>query len=647
MIVFLFCFISSIVTPGNVSDELFPVIMRQLFAQYNGTYASGASVKISKDGEKIYEESIGYDNYDTKNPASSDTMYEWGSITKVFTHVAMMQLKEAGKVNFEDDIEVYIGKNFFKHRMYKEKITILNLMNHDAGWDETIESPLIPGNKMNIELQEILKAMEPRMYSPPGDKIGYSNYGVALEGLIIEKVTGQNYITYIRNNIIDRLGMNRTSIDPGRNDIEGDLLEKKAKGYEVVENRLYEMDDYTVQLFPAGSLLGPIGDLALFANALTPIPGKQCPLFQKNETLSEFLSLTRKVADGAPGIAHGLWEQFYTNKIRAVEHSGNTAGHTAIMSIIPELGWNFVGLANTYGDFLFCQVFHRYIWGTYTPVNSTKIPKDVVGTYQSNRIVHNGYLSHVHLLQTSEVTLDETTNQFLFDGIAFNRSDLNLYTRAGMTKNAPMGTYHFSFIFNDKNEVTGLYTLGLAYRKLKPNENKMLKLYIHIIDICFFAAIGPLAMALIAAFIHNKRVFLSRHLKYIVITLVLCGECVAEPLLLKSSKSIRTYIKLQHNLKFIVMSLYIIISVRALCSLLTIIFLVYDFIIHRKHTKLESMTVFESLNNYIDEADFGRAPKKTVPKKLTAFLVYTALFLANCLSGTLIYCGYMIDIYRL
>lgn len=648
MLYIFLCFTSSIVTPGNVSSGDFPMKMEQFYNLTKGKTVSGAAVAISKDGEKIFEQSIGFDDLKTNHSASNETLYEWGSITKVFTHVAMFQLYEAGKVNLTEDIEVYLGNNFFSHRKYPNKITILNLMNHDAGWDVNIEAPIIPGNNKRVDLEKTVIESEPRIYSKPGERISYSNYGVTVEGLIIEKVSGQTYIDYIKTNILDKLGMNRTSIDPGRKDISQSLLDKKAVGYEPFEGKLREVANYSGLLYPAGSLLGPIGDLAIFANALTPVKGKKCPLFEKDETLNEFFTVSRKTAEGAPGIAHGLWQEYYTNRIVAYEHPGSTAGMTARLSIIPELGWNFVAVANSLGESSFCQTFLREIWGLYSPLNETKISKDIVGTYQSNRIVHEGYLSHVHLLQTSVVTLDEEKNQLLFDGTPFKRSEANLYSNANLILAfPPERLYHLNFLYNDKGEVDGLYTYCMGFRKMKEGENDRLKLFMKIIDICPFLAISPIVLLIIACAILNKRLLKSRHLKHMIFIIILCVSCVAESLVMRSTREIKTYVNLRRELHLYVIILDCVIGIRVSLILLILILAIIDCIKQKKRDDAESMVLFEPFNQNADESNSSKFSRINVRNLCTNIFVYCAIILSFAICALLVCSGVIVDIYRL
>ncbi|EAX99266.1 beta-lactamase family protein [Trichomonas vaginalis G3] len=634
-------------TPGGIPSDKFPDILKSIYTNYNGTYFASGAAAISYQGKKIYEDVIGYQDILQQKNATLQTLYEWGSTTKLLTHVGIMQLYEKGKVNFEEDIETYLGKGFFKHKSKNDKITILNLMHHDAGWDETIDSPILPHSTSDEDPEDSIKRMEPRSYSKPGQFVGYSNFGVAVEGLIIEKVSGVKYCDYIKQNIFDKLGMTHSSIDPSRKDISSNEFSNLASGYATVDGKLKYQDPTSVFLAPAGSCISTIGDLSIFANSITPVQGVECPLFEKNDTLELFLNNSKIISQGSPGISHGLWEEYYTNKILGLEHLGNTPGQSAVISILPKEGWNYVGFANTYADFLMTYSFHRYIWGLYTPISNNSIPNDAAGYYQNNRIVHSGFLSHITLLNSLiEIKIDASKNHILMDGYPFNVSDINLYSRSDLTPNKNVGTYHLSFTFNEKGEINGLYTYCTGFKKVPKNVNRNITIFCGIINICFFVSFVPIIGILIIACIYNKNILASKHFKYIVLTFLIAAECIAEPLVLRTTNTIKSAIHLKHNLFHVLISLYIIVSVRILCSIFTLCFLIYNYCIHRKHESIESMTVFESLNIITDEAYSGR-PIPFRPNLCCSFIVFTSLFLANAISFTLIACDIIIDIYRL
>lgn len=188
-----------------------------------------------------------------------------------------------------------------------------------------------------------------------------------------------SYSDYVHKNILDKLGMTSTSVDPSRKDVKFNVFDKKAFGYKKSTTGFDKQTNYTGILYPSGCALGTIDDLSKLANALTPNPSIKCPLFEKNETLYEFLKTSSATARNGIGMAHGKWEELYTNGTRGVEHAGFSPGYSAMISILPELGWNFVAVANIDGDKLLTLLLHRRLWGLYRPLNNTQISDQIEG----------------------------------------------------------------------------------------------------------------------------------------------------------------------------------------------------------------------------------------------------------------------------
>lgn len=274
------------VTPSGVPTEQIGDIVKSIYDKYSSSFIPGGAVAILKDGQKVFNTYFDYSNYDNKYNVTEETLFEWGSVTKLLTHVSIMQLYEKGQLNLTDYIEKHIGTNFLKRKTYKDKITILNLMNHDAGWDEITGSLARPGEQV-VDLVHMLHRYEPRQFARPGEFVAYSNYGVALEGYIVSVVSGMSYIDYVKKNIFEKLEMNHTSIDPSRLDIDKKLLDNRAKGYVATGEDFYNVKNVSISLYPAGSGLSTIDDLVKFVNAITPIKGTKSPLFEKVDTLSE------------------------------------------------------------------------------------------------------------------------------------------------------------------------------------------------------------------------------------------------------------------------------------------------------------------------------------------------------------------------
>jgi CubicO group peptidase (beta-lactamase class C family) len=147
-----------------------------------------------------------------------DFVFDWGSCTKVITWVSVMQLVEQGKLDPNADIRTCLPEGFLTRLKYDEPITMLNLMNHDAGFQD-MSADLFTEDKSKIPtLAEALKKNQPPQIRKPGEVVAYSNFGAALAGYIVECVSGQDYGDYVISNIFSPLGMVHTSIKDDHSD---------------------------------------------------------------------------------------------------------------------------------------------------------------------------------------------------------------------------------------------------------------------------------------------------------------------------------------------------------------------------------------------------------------------------------------------
>ncbi|WP_054939594.1 serine hydrolase domain-containing protein [Paenibacillus ihuae] len=291
------------------------------------TYVAGrkqttaaVSVAIVNDGRTVFNQAYGFADIEHETAADTDTVFEWGSCSKLLVWTSVMQLVEQGKLDLQQDIREYLPEGFFKKLKVDKPITLLNLMHHNAGWQDRITDLFYFAEEDVPELGEALRIYEPRQVYEPGKVVAYSNYGAALAAYLVELQSGQPFYTYVNEHIFDVLGMEHTAIHPAQRDNAAvDAARNKIQGYTTklkrIKNRGY------IGIYPAGSATGTAGDAAKFLAALMPAAGNYTPLFQSNTVLKEMLSTSLNY-DGTdiPRIAHGFFEVNHT--VPALEHGG-------------------------------------------------------------------------------------------------------------------------------------------------------------------------------------------------------------------------------------------------------------------------------------------------------------------------------------
>lgn len=259
-----------------------------------------------------------------KIPVVEDTVYEWGSITKTMTWVSVMQLWEQGRIDLDRDVREYLPNDFFDHLSYDDPITMMNLMNHQGGWCENTYRIFVDDESEILSLEEALRANEPTQAFRPGEVSSYSNWGTALAGLIVERVSGMDYADYIHENILQPLNMEHTSIAPDHRD--NPWVRQKREELHTYEYNMFGMSSdggtrmFYIPMYPAGSAAGTIGDLAAYAQAFVD---DSHPLFEKAETQEMLFSGTSFYGDSdIPLCSYGFWSE--EHGVRTYAHDGGT-----------------------------------------------------------------------------------------------------------------------------------------------------------------------------------------------------------------------------------------------------------------------------------------------------------------------------------
>ncbi|MGE7624912.1 serine hydrolase domain-containing protein [Viridibacillus sp. NPDC096237] len=321
-------------TPSSIITNDLKQRVDEYSAKYIGTTTTGASVIIVKDGKIIVNNSYGYADLEEKKSVTKNTVFEWGSATKLLVWTSVMQLVEQGKLNLEEDIREYLPEGFLTKLQYKKHITMLNLMHHDAGWEESYADILSTSPASIKPLGETLQNFQPEQVKKPGEVVAYSNYGVALAGYIVERISNQPFYEYVNDNIFSVLNMKDTAIHPLQADNKEVAKQRKlVHGYEGNNKGKFNRsknERIYIGLYPAGSAIGTAEDAARFISALMPVTGDKSPLFQSNQTLDEMLTSSKFYNNGLPRNSHGFWQGMYA--VDVLEHAGNTDSFSSNMA---------------------------------------------------------------------------------------------------------------------------------------------------------------------------------------------------------------------------------------------------------------------------------------------------------------------------
>ena len=173
----------------------------------------GLVVGLVNDGRLIWGKGYGYADLEHETPITLDTRFRIASITKTFTAVAILQLRDSGKLQLDDPVSTYL--EWFSLRYDNAPpISIRQLLTHTSGLPRDATIPHWTDNVFQSWDEVVATTQQRKPVIPPLQDFGYSNLGYTLLGGIIEVVTGQTWVDYIQKNILTPLNMNETVVDP-------------------------------------------------------------------------------------------------------------------------------------------------------------------------------------------------------------------------------------------------------------------------------------------------------------------------------------------------------------------------------------------------------------------------------------------------
>lgn len=355
---------------------------------------ASAAVGIFQGDEVLLSEHYGKTDMENSIPADENAVYEWGSISKTLIWVSAMQLWEQGLLDLDRDVREYLPEGFFQHLSYDEPITMMNLMNHNAGWQETTRPIWKTDESAILPLREELQAIEPAQIHRPGEIAAYSNYGAAVAGYVVECVSGVDYCEYVHKNIFEPLGMEHTALDPAHSDNEWVYAKRREmKIYSFGIGGAVDLGSYLnyVPAYPAGAAAGTLSDLMTYARALV---NDDAPLFKNPETQALMFTGTDFYGGSdIPKCAHGFWCAEYA--VRTYGHSGATMAGQANMLLDLGSKTGLVVMVNEPNGNAFLSDTPELVFGKLSPdkyVSGTVENAKLNGYYLSARSTYRGML---------------------------------------------------------------------------------------------------------------------------------------------------------------------------------------------------------------------------------------------------------------
>ncbi len=296
---------------------------------------SGAAI-IAKNGVPIFSAAYGLANREKKVPNQLNTKFRIGSMNKMFTATAIMQLAQAGKLRLSDPLIKYLPD--YPNKNFAGKVTVHELLTHTGGAGD-IFGPEFDQHRLELRsLQDYVKLYGARDAAfEPGSKWDYSNYGFILLGVMVEKVSGEDYYHYVREHIFKPAGMNATDSLP-----EDQSVADRSVGYmspdDPKDSRPND-DTLPYRGTSAGGGYSTVGDLLAFANALA---GNK--LLDAEHTA--LLTTGEVETPRGDKYAYGFSDEVMPGGARCFGHGGGAPGMNGELKICMPSGYTIIVLAN-------------------------------------------------------------------------------------------------------------------------------------------------------------------------------------------------------------------------------------------------------------------------------------------------------------
>jgi CubicO group peptidase (beta-lactamase class C family) len=298
-------------------------------SQLRNRNIAGAVISVVKDGQLLFQKGYGYADIEAKKRVLPDqTLFRPGSISKLFTATAVMQLVEQGKLDLDRDVNDYL--DFAIPKTYPKPVTLRQLLTHTAGFEEILKN-LFVGHASDIKpLRTYLVNQMPARIFPPGKIPSYSNYGFTLAGYIVERVSGEKFGRYVDNYILKPLRMTNSTFDQP---LPPQLAPEMSKGYLNASKKPRDFE--FVQAAPAGALSTTAADMTRFMLAFLQDGSADGLAVLKPETVRQMETRQFELHPRICGLGITFME-YWMDPVRAIGHGGDTVYFHSDMVLVPD-----------------------------------------------------------------------------------------------------------------------------------------------------------------------------------------------------------------------------------------------------------------------------------------------------------------------
>lgn len=316
------------VTPVSAQYEQLDAFIQEQVADKR---LPALSIALVDDQKIVWSKGYGFQDAAKKVPATPDTIYRVGSVSKLFTDVAIMQLVEQGRLDLDAPVKSYYAGFAPKYGPDQKAITLRMLMAHRSG---LVREPPV-GNYFDPDEPTLMKSVFsinglPTVY-PPGERLKYSNAAIGLVGYVLQKRTGEKFEPYVQRTVLDALGMTNSSFEPTP-EVKKNLADAVMWTY---HGREFPAPAFELGTAPAGCMYSSVNELAKFASCLFAAGKANGKQILKPETIQEMFAPQFAKKDEKTGFGLGFFLSEVNGK-RKVGHGGAIYGFATDFAAIPD-----------------------------------------------------------------------------------------------------------------------------------------------------------------------------------------------------------------------------------------------------------------------------------------------------------------------
>jgi CubicO group peptidase (beta-lactamase class C family) len=251
------------IAPSKKYEAAIEVLERFVTHEMADKELPAISIALVDDQQIVWAKGFGFADPQAKVPATAETIYRVGSVSKLFTDIAVMQLVEQGKLDLDAPVTRYLP-DFRPRNPFGKKITLRQLMSHRSG---LVREPPV-GNYFETTEPSLARTIaslnRTALVYAPEERTKYSNAAIAVVGYVLEQTQREAFARYLKRAVLDPLGLERSSFEP-----TPEITKDLAKAYMwTIDGRVFAAPTFELGMSPAGSMYTTVTDMGRFMSAL-------------------------------------------------------------------------------------------------------------------------------------------------------------------------------------------------------------------------------------------------------------------------------------------------------------------------------------------------------------------------------------------